>query len=96
MIFRKELTFDEISHILDMKYIDGPTIGYSPPRGIYEITDFNLMLKSLLPNEVKVDVTIDDIGQRSGLATNKIDRLTKKSFFYTLLGFTQSHTDHPQ
>ena len=50
------------------------------------------MLKSVLPDEVKVKTTIDDSRLRSNLTTNKTIRFTKKSFFYTILGFTQSHS----
>ena len=53
-----ELTYDEIVDILDWKYVAGSTTGYTLPRGIYKITDFNLMLKSLLPKEVKINITI--------------------------------------
>ena len=37
---------------------------YTLPPSFYEIGDFNLMLKSLLPDDVKVDITIDDIRLR--------------------------------
>ena len=50
------------------------------------------MLKSLLPDEVKVNITIDDIRIKSNLTTAKTIRLTKKSFFNTMLGFTQSYS----
>ena len=49
------------------------------------------MFKSLLPDEIKVNVTIDDIRLRSNLTTNKTIRFNEKTFFYTILGFTQSH-----
>ena len=49
------------------------------------------MLKSLLPNDVKINITIDDIRLKSNLTTNETFRFTEKSFFYTTLGFTQSH-----
>ena len=48
---------------------------------MYEIIDFNFMLKSLLPKEVKVNITIDDIRLKSNLTTNKTIKFTKKSFF---------------
>ena len=47
------------------------------------------MLKNLLPKEVKVNITIDDIRLKSNLNTNKLIRFTKRSFLYTILGFTQ-------
>ena len=50
------------------------------------------MLKSLLPDDVKSNITIDDFRLRSALGNSKTIRFTKKSFFYTLLGFTQSHS----
>ena len=50
------------------------------------------MLKNLLPNEVKVNITIDDVRLRSNLTTNKTIKFTKKSFFYTILGFIESHS----
>ena len=49
------------------------------------------MLKSLLPNEVKINVRIDDNRLRINLTTKKTLRFTEKSFSYKILGFTQSH-----
>ena len=43
MVYRTELTDDEIVYILDAKYIDGSTIGYTLPPAIYEITDIELI-----------------------------------------------------
>ena len=68
-------------NILDLKYITGSTKVYTLPPGVYEFMDINFMLKSLLPKEVKLNITIDDITLKSNLATNKTIRLTKKSFF---------------
>ena len=50
------------------------------------------MILTLLPNKVKVNTTIDDIRLRSNSTTNKTIRFTKKSFFYTKLGFIQTHS----
>ena len=51
------------------------------------------MLKSLLPNKVKVKITIDDNRLKSNSTTNKTITFTEKTFFsYTFLGFTQSHS----
>ena len=55
----------------------------------YEV---NLVRKPLLPYELKVKITNDDIRQRSNLTDKKTIRFTKKSFFCTMLGFTQSHS----
>ena len=49
------------------------------------------MLKSLIPNEVKVKSTIDDIRLNSKLTTNKTKNLARKHFLYTKWSFTQSH-----
>ena len=39
---------------------------------------------------MKISVTIDDVRLKSSLKTNQTFVFTNKSFFYTLLGFTQS------
>ena len=49
-----------------------------------------MMLKSLIPDKVKVKLTIDDNRLRSNLNTKKTIKFTTKSFLYTILGFTQS------
>ena len=45
------------------------------------------MLKSLLPEEVKVNIKIDDIWLISNLTTNKTIRSTKKSLCYIIQVF---------
>ena len=79
MVFRLQLTYDEIINILDLKYIPTKRTGYSLNPGIYEIVDLNNTLKYILPYNLKVNVTIDDIRLSSNLKTNQ----TEKSFFYT-------------
>ena len=49
------------------------------------------MLKSLLPKEVKVNITIDDVGLKSILTTTKAPKFTKQSFL-TILRFIKSHS----
>ena len=61
MVFRMELTYSGIENILDKKYIASSCTGYTLPPGIHEISDVNSMINSLLPDEVKVNVTCDDI-----------------------------------
>ena len=85
-----ELTDSKIENILDVNYFALPSIGYTLPRGIDAISDINLMLKSLLLDEVIASITIADIRLRSNLTTNKTIRFTKKSFLYTILGFVRS------
>ena len=56
MVFRKEVTYHEVAEKLDTKYIAPTSIRYALQPGIKDISDSNLMLKSL-----KVDFTIDGI-----------------------------------
>ena len=60
--------------------------------GIYEVVDLNNTLKHILPDNVKVNITIDDIRLKSNLKINQTSIFTEKSFFYTILGFTQSRS----
>ena len=83
MVFRLELTYSEIENIIVVKYNATTSIGYTLPPGIHEISDINLILKSLLPDEVILNITVDDIRLMSNLTT-KIIRFIKKSFFYTI------------
>ena len=64
--------------------------GYTLPLGVFEMTDINLMLKSLVPKEVNQKITNDDVRLKSKLTTNKTIKFTKKSFCYIILGVTQS------
>ena len=74
---------------MDVKYIAGSTIGSSLTPGVYEVSDINLMLESLFPGNVKVNVTVDGIRLKSNLTTKKKQlSLVKKIFsiyFYLLL-----------
>ena len=72
LVFRIELTYDESVDILDIKNNAGATNGYKLPPGRYEITDINLMLKSLFSDEKKVNITIDDIKLGSNLTSDKL------------------------
>ena len=85
-----QLTYDEIMDILDLKNIPTKRTGYSLIPGIYEVIDLNTTLKHILPDNVKVNITIDDIRLKSNLKTNQTLIFTEKSFFYTILGFTRS------
>ena len=61
MVYRLQLTYDEIVDILNLKYIPTTTIGYTLPPSLYEIIDIDIMLKSFLPKEVKLKITIADV-----------------------------------
>ena len=92
LVYRMQLTYDDIIDVLYLKYISTKRIGYSLDPGIYEVADLNTTLKHILPNNVKVNITIDDIRLKSNLKINQILLFTEKSFFYTILGFTQSRS----
>ena len=74
-------TYDENINILDLKFIPTKRTGYSLNPGIYEVVDINNNLKYILPNNVKVGVTIDDVRLKSNLKSNQTLIFTKKSFF---------------
>ena len=92
LVYRMRLSYDEIMDILDLNYIPTKRTGYSLDQGIYEIIDINNTLKHILPDNVKVNITIDDIRLKSNLKINQTLIFTERSFFYTILGFTQSRS----
>ena len=92
LVYRMRLSYDEVMDILDLKYIPTKRTGYSLDPGIYEVVDLNNTLKHILPNIVRINITIDDIRLKSNLKFNQTLIFTEKSFFYTILGFTQSRS----
>ena len=54
MLCGMQLTYGEIIQIFDIQDFAGSTKGYALPHIFYEVNDLNLMLKSILPTEVKV------------------------------------------
>ena len=56
------------------------------------MVDLNITLKCILPDNVKLSVTIDDVRIKSNIKINQTFSFTEKSFFYTILGFTRSHS----
>ena len=92
LVYRMRLSYDEIMDILDLKYIPTKRTGYSLNPGIYEVVDLNNTLKYIFPDNVKVNITIDDIRLKSNLKINQTLIFTEKSFFYKILGFTQSRS----
>ena len=58
LVYRMQLTYDEIIDVLDLKYISTKRIGFSLDPGIYEIVDLNNTLKYILPDNVKINITI--------------------------------------
>ena len=92
LVYRMQLTYNEIIDILDLKYIPTKRTGYSLNPGIYEVSDLNNTLKNILPDNVKVSVTIDDIRLKSNLKTNQTLIFSEKPFFSTFLGLTRSRS----
>ena len=72
LVNRMQLTYEEIIDILDRKYNPTKRTRYTLPRGKYEVTDIDLMLKSVLPNDVKTSITIDEIRLKSNLKKIKL------------------------
>ena len=89
LVYKMQLTYKEIIDILDLEYVPTTRIGYILNPGIYEVVGLNDTLKRILPDNVKVNVTIDDFRLKSNLKTNQTLIFTEKSLFYTILGFTQ-------
>ena len=92
LLYRFQLTYDEIIDILGLKYIPTKRTGYTLEPGIYEVVDLNNTLNYILPDNVKVSITIDDVRLKSNLKINQTLIFTEKSFFYTILGFTRTHS----
>ena len=46
MVYRTELTHEELVKVLATKYISGSTIGYTLPPGLSKHSDNNSMIKS--------------------------------------------------
>ena len=92
MVFRLQLTYNEILDILDFKNIPSKRIGFSLEPNIYNVVDLNNTLKNILPDNVKISVTIDEKKYKSNLKINQTLIFTNKKFSYTILGFTQSHS----
>ena len=91
LVYRFQLTYDEIIDILDLKYIPTKGMGYSIEPNIYNVVDLNKTLKNILPDNVKINVSIDERKYKTDLKINQTLIFTNKSFFYTILRFTQSH-----
>ena len=90
LVFRLQLTYHEIVDILKVKYISTKRMGYSLKPNIYNVVNLNNTSKNILPNNVKISVTIDEKKYKSNLKINQTLIFANESFFYTILSFTQS------
>ena len=89
LVYRMQLTYDEIINILDLKHIPTKRMGYSIEPNIYNVVDLNKTLKNILPNNIKINVSIDERKHETDLKIIQTLIFTNKKFFYTILGFTQ-------
>ena len=87
-----QLTYDEIIDILVLKYIPTKRTVYSLNPGIYEVIDLCNTLKYVPPDNVKENVTTDDIRLKANLKIIQTLIFTEKSFFFTILDYTQSRS----
>ena len=90
MVYRMQLTYDENIGFSNLEFIPTKRTGLSLNPGIYEITDKNTTLQLILPDNVKVTVTIDNPRIKSKLKIEQNLIFTDKIFFHTLLGLTRS------
>ena len=80
LLYRMQITYDEIIDVLDLTYISTKRSGYSMNPGIYEVVDLNNSLKYILSDNVKVSVTNDDVRLKSNLKTIQTLIFNNKSF----------------
>ena len=59
LVYRMQLTYDEVLDKLDLKNIPTERKGNSLKPDVYQISDINKTLNFLLPENVKICVTID-------------------------------------
>ena len=92
LVYRMRPSDDEIIDIQGLKYIPTKRLEYSLNSGFYEVVDLNNSSNYILPDSVKVSVTIDDVRLKSNLKINQTLIFTEKSVFYTILGSTRSQS----
>ena len=92
MVNRRQLTYNEIMVVLDIKCFSSESTDYALPPGLYEKSDNNKTVQNFLPDFVKVSVSFDNIRLKSIFYIIQTLIFTEKSFFYTKLGFTQSNS----
>ena len=79
LVYRLQLTYDKFIDHLDLKDIPTKRKGYSLNRRIYEVVDLKNTLNCILPDSVKIMVTINDVRLKSRLKINQTLIFTKKS-----------------
>ena len=81
MVYRFKLTYNETIDLLNLKDLPTKRTSYSLNPEIYEVLELNNTLKYILPDNVKVSVTTDDIRIKSYLKNNQTFFLKEKPFF---------------
>ena len=81
LVYKFQLTYDEIIDILDLKYIPLKRTEYSLNQGIYEVVDLNNTSNYFVPNNLEVNNTIDDLRLKSKLKINQTLFFSEKSSF---------------
>ena len=86
-VYRKQLTYDEIIDILDLKNTPTKrTEFFLLNPGFYEVSDLNNSLHYILPDKLKASVTIDDVRLKSRIKINQTSIFTEKSIFMLYWG----------
>ena len=67
-----QLTYDESIDIIDLNNIPTKRVGYSLSPGFHEVVDLNNTLKYILPDNVKVSVTKDDVRIKANSKKTKL------------------------
>ena len=82
LVYRmQQLTYDENIGILDFKVFSTKRTAYSLNPGFNEVVDLNETLKYILPDDVKINFTVDDISLKINLKINQTLIFNIKSFF---------------
>ena len=84
MVYRMQITYYEIMDISEMKYFPSKGTSFTLPPRTYETSDINKKLECLLPEIVKVNITIDDVRLGSELNIIKTLLIVKKLFLYSI------------
>ena len=92
LVCRMRLSYDEILDKLGLKYFPTKRISNSLKPNIYQISDINDTLKIVLLDNVKINVNINKKIYECNLKIFQTLIFNNKSFLYTILGFTQSHS----
>ena len=90
MLSRKNLIQNESLKNLNKNCIAAAAKSHRLPPAFYKNSDTTVIKKSLIPGDVKVKVTIDDIRWRKNLLFSSPAaawKFTDKSFFQAILGF---------